>query len=40
MPAESLEMLLREFCLTTMAARCGEMLASAEAQNWGYSKRP
>ena len=38
MPAESLEMLLREFCLTTMAARCGEMLASAEAQNWGYRK--
>ncbi len=38
MAAESLELLLREFCLTTMAARCGEMLASAEAQNWGYRK--
>lgn len=38
MPAESLEMLLRQFCLTTMAARCGEMIASAEAQNWGYRK--
>ena len=38
MPAESLELLLREFCLTTMAARCGEMLASAETQNWGYRK--
>lgn len=38
MPAESLEMLLREFSLTTMAARCGEMLASAETQNWGYRK--
>jgi DNA replication protein DnaC len=38
MPAESLEMLLRAFGLTTMAARWGEMLASAEAQNWGYRK--
>ena len=38
MPAESLEMLLRAFGLTTMAARCGEMLASAETQNWGYRK--
>jgi DNA replication protein DnaC len=38
MPAETLEMLFRQFCLTTMAARCGEMIASAEAQNWGYRK--
>jgi DNA replication protein DnaC len=38
MPAETLEMLLRQFCLTTMAARCGEMIVSAEAQNWGYRK--
>ncbi len=38
MPAETLEMLLRQFCLTTMASRCGEMIASAEAQNWGYRK--
>ena len=38
MPAETLEMLLRQFCLTTMASRCGEMIASAEVQNWGYRK--
>ncbi len=38
MSAETLEMLFREFCLPTMAARCGEMMASAEAQNWGYRK--
>ena len=38
MPADTLEMLLREFCLPTMAGRCAEMLASAEAQNWGYRK--
>jgi DNA replication protein DnaC len=38
MPAETLEMLLRQFCLTTMASRCAEMIASAEAQNWGYRK--
>jgi hypothetical protein len=38
MSAEPLEMLLREFCLTTMAARCAEMLQNAEAQNWGYRK--
>lgn len=31
-------MLRREFCLTTMAARWGELLASAEAQNWGSRK--
>jgi DNA replication protein DnaC len=38
MPADTLEMLLRQFCLSTMAAHCGEMIASAEAQNWGYRK--
>lgn len=38
MPAETLEMLLRQFCLTTMASRCAEMIASAEAQNWGYRR--
>jgi DNA replication protein DnaC len=38
MSADTLEMLFREFCLPTMAARCGEMIASAEAQNWGYRK--
>ena len=38
MPTDTLGMLLRQFCLTTMAARCGEMIASAEAQNWGYRK--
>jgi DNA replication protein DnaC len=38
MSADTLEMLFRQFCLTTMAARCSEMIASAEAQNWGYRK--
>ena len=38
MVADTLEMLFREFCLPTMAARCAEMLQSAEAQNWGYRK--
>ena len=38
MPTDTLEMLFREFCLPTMAARCAEMMASAEAQNWGYRK--
>jgi len=38
MPAETIEMLLRQFCLTTMASRCAEMIASAEAQNWGYRR--
>jgi DNA replication protein DnaC len=38
MPADTLEMLFREFCLPTIAARCAEMMASAEAQNWGYRK--
>ena len=31
MSADSLEMLFREFCLPTMAARFGEMMQSAEA---------
>jgi DNA replication protein DnaC len=31
-------MLFREFRLPTMAARVGEMLDSAEQQNWGYRK--
>ena len=38
MPAESLEILLRELCLTAMAPRIGELLQMAEAQNWGYRK--
>ena len=38
MSAEPLAMLFREFCLPTMAARCAEMMQSAEAQNWGYRK--
>jgi len=38
MSADTLEMLFREFCLPTMAARCGEMMQSAETQNWGYRK--
>ena len=38
MSADTLEMMFREFCLTTMAARCAELIASAEAQNWGYRK--
>jgi DNA replication protein DnaC len=38
MSADTLEMLFREFCLPTMAARVGEMMQSAEAQNWGYRK--
>ena len=38
MPADTLEMLFRDFCLPTMAARCAEMIQSAEAQNWGYRK--
>ena len=38
MSAEPLAMLFREFCLPTMAARCAEMMQSAEAQNWGYQK--
>jgi DNA replication protein DnaC len=38
MSADTLEMMFREFCLPTMAARFAEMLQSAEAQNWGYRK--
>jgi DNA replication protein DnaC len=38
MPSDTLEMLFREFRLPTMAARCAEMLQSAEMQNWGYRK--
>ena len=38
MSADTLEMMFREFRLPTMAARVGEMIASAEAQNWGYRK--
>jgi DNA replication protein DnaC len=38
MPADALEMMFRAFCLPTMAARCAEMVQSAEAQNWGYRK--
>lgn len=38
MPSDPLEMLLREFHLPTMAARCAEMLQQAETQNWGYRK--
>src|SRR6266446_2127792 len=38
MSADTLEMMFREFCLPTMAARFAEMMQSAEAQNWGYRK--
>jgi DNA replication protein DnaC len=38
MPADALEMMFREFCLPTFAARCGELMGLAEAQNWGYRK--
>jgi len=38
MSADALEMLFREFRLPTMAARFGEMIESAEQQNWGYRK--
>ncbi|MBS0174561.1 MAG: IS21-like element helper ATPase IstB [Nitrospira sp.] len=38
MSAESLEMLFREFCLPTFAARCAELMQLAETQNWGYRK--
>ena len=34
MSADTLEMMFREFCLPTMAARFAEMMQSAEAQNW------
>jgi DNA replication protein DnaC len=38
MSGETLEMMFREFCLPTFAARVGEMMQLAEAQNWGYRK--
>jgi DNA replication protein DnaC len=38
MSADTLEMLFREFCLPTMAARFADMIQSAEVQNWGYRK--
>jgi len=38
MPADTLEIMFREFCLPTFAARVGEMMPLAEAQNWGYRK--
>jgi len=38
MSADSLPIILRSFCLTTMAARYAETLAMAEQQNWGYRK--
>ncbi|HOW80682.1 MAG TPA: IS21-like element helper ATPase IstB [Verrucomicrobiota bacterium] len=38
MSAETLEMMFREFCLPTFAARCAELMQLAEAQNWGYRK--
>ena len=38
MPADSLEIMFREFCLPTMASRFAEMVQSAEAQNWGYRR--
>jgi DNA replication protein DnaC len=38
MSADPLAMLLRSFKLPTMAARYPELLASAEANNWGYRR--
>jgi DNA replication protein DnaC len=38
MSADTLEMLFRQFCLSTMATRFAEMIQLAEAQNWGYRK--
>src|SRR5512145_1340035 len=38
MSVESLEIMFREFCLPTFAARCAEMIQLAEAQNWGYRR--
>ena len=38
MPSDTLEMMFREFHLPTMAANCGQMLQSAETQNWGYRR--
>lgn len=36
--ADTLEIMFREFCLPTMAARFEEMIQSAETRNWGYRK--
>lgn len=36
--ADTLEMMFRQFCLPTMAARFEQMIQSAETQNWGYRK--
>jgi len=38
MTGDTLEMMFREFCLPTFAARFSEMMQLAEAQNWGYRK--
>ena len=38
MAADTLEMMFREFCLPTFAARWAELMQLAEAQNWGYRK--
>jgi hypothetical protein len=38
MSADTLEIMFREFRLPTMAARCAEMMASAEVPNLGYRK--
>ena len=38
MSVDPLPILLRSFCLTTMAARYEDTLASAEQHNWGYRK--
>src|SRR5512140_405873 len=38
MAADTLEIMFREFCLPTFAARVAEMMRLAEAQNWGYRK--
>ena len=38
MSADPLEMMFREFCLPTFAARWAELMELAEAQNWGYRK--
>jgi DNA replication protein DnaC len=38
MSADTVEMLFRGFRLPTMAARVGQMIQSAETENWGYRK--
>ncbi len=38
MSTDTVEMMFREFHLPTMAARCAQMMESAEAQNWGYRR--